>query len=218
MARARVACRLHFAQGMAVTCDFYGSYYDAAPWTHEVCPADVAVPEGCPIHFSTGAPIDPAHITAQRVAANGTATDTPSTATSVGSEQVTFSVMDVYSCDCHQTNVAVQFEHIAVDVPGAVAGDTVRLWGTAYEGGTYEVQITAAAPCPAPDWSAVYHAALACDICPEMDTDGDGIPDPDDPPDEASGCVVGGDPSVILAGLALLPFMRRRRAKILSSE
>lgn len=206
---------------MAVYCDFYGSYYDAEPWTHEVCPADVAVPEGCPIHFSTGAPIDPAHIMAQRVAANGIAMDTPSTAMSVGTELVTFSVMDVFSCDCHQTSVAAQFDHIEVDVPAALAGETVRLYGTAYEGGTYEVQITAAAPCPTPDWTAEYHAALACDLCPtdpDMDSDGDGVPDDIDTSDDSGGCAVGGDPSVILVGLALLPLVRRRRAKILSSE
>jgi MYXO-CTERM domain-containing protein len=202
---------------MPVTCDFYGSYYQPEPWG-QACAVDVAVPEGCPIHFVTGTPINPAYITAERVAANGTATDTPNTATVIGTELVSFSVMDVSSCDCHQTSIGVEFQHVQVDVPAAVAGESVRLSGISYQSGAYEVQITAAGPCPAPEWPTEYHAALACDRCPEMDSDGDGIPDPDDPHDDSAGCAVGGDPSVILVGLALLPFVRRRRAKILSSE
>lgn len=202
---------------MAFYCDFYGSYYDPEPWTHEVCPADAAVPEGCPIHFATGAPINPANIQAQRVAANGTGTDTPSTATIIGTEQVSFSVMDVFSCDCAWTSVGATFSHVEVDVPGAVSGDSIRLFGVAFEGGSYEVQITAPGPCPTPDWAAQYHAALACDICPENpnDSDGDGVPDNKD---DDGGCSVGGDPSAILVAFALMPLLRRRRAKILSSE
>lgn len=197
---------------MAVYCDFYGSYYDPDPWTHQACMVDVAVPEGCPIHFVTAAPIDPAQIVAQRVDTNGTATDTPSTATIIGSDQATFSVMDVTSCDCHQTNIGVEFDHIEVDVPAARAGETVYLQGIAFQSGSLAVQIDPAGPCLAPEWPTEYHAALACDRCPDPDSDGDGVPDSDDRNDNSAGCAVGGDPSLILVGLALLPFVRRRRA------
>ena len=217
MTREQVAHALQNAEGMALYCDFSGSYYDPEPWTHQACAVDVAVPEGCPIHLVTGAQINPAYVMAQRVTSNGVATDTPSTLTSVGADHESFWVMEVNSCDCHFTTVAVTFEHLEIDVPGAVAGETVRLWGL-LQGNGYEVQITAPGPCPTPEWPTEYSAALACDRCPEPDNDGDGIPDDIDTHDDNAGCAVGGDPSVILVGLALVPFMRRRRAKILSSE
>ncbi len=193
---------------MVVSCDFYGSYYDADPWTHQACMVDVAVPEGCPIHFVAAAPIDPTQITAQRSAANGTVIDTPSTATIIASDQVTFSVMDVSSCDCHQTNIGVEFDHLEVDVPAARAGETVYLQGIAFQSGSLAVQIDPSGPCPAPEWPTEYHAAIACDVCPDPDSDDDGATDSDD---NSAGCAVGGDPSVILVGLALLPFVRRRQ-------
>jgi MYXO-CTERM domain-containing protein len=204
---------------MAIYCEFHGSYYDPEPWTYQQCSADFAVPEGCPIHFVTSGPTDPAAITAERVAANGMATVTPSSSTILGTDNAVFSVMDVWSCDCHQTNIGVQFDHVEVNVPGTVAGESVRLW--ARGGSPYEIEILPAGPCATPEWPTQYTAALACDRCPvdpDHDQDGDGVPDEYDDDYEPGGCAVGGDPSVILVGLALLPFMRRRRAKILSSE
>ncbi|HTL33418.1 MAG TPA: hypothetical protein VL326_09845 [Kofleriaceae bacterium] len=200
---------------MSVYCDFYGSYYDPDPWTHKACAVEYSVPEGCPMHFSTGAPIDLAHVAA-KLSSGGSLMDAPSTAMNIGSDQVTFSVMDVNSCDCHQTSIGVEFQHVEVDVPDARAGDIVYLQGTAFESGEYSVEIGPAGPCPTPEWPTEYHAALACDRCPvDGDTNGDGVPDLDN---DDVGCAVGGDPSVILVAFALAPLVRRRRAKIVSSE
>jgi len=191
---------------MGAYCTFTGSYYDPAPWTNEACPVDAAVPEGCPIHFVTGAPIDPAHITAERVS-NQLVMPTASTATIIGSDEVTFSVMDVMSCDCAQTNVHVSFSHVSVDVPDAVAGESVRLQGVAYSAPDYEVAITAPGPCPTPDWPSGYQAGLACDLCP-IDPDGD----PNTPNGSEGGCSAGGEPSLLLFAAAALFVRRRRRA------
>lgn len=202
---------------MALYCDFSGSYYDQAPWTHEPCMAETSVPAGCPVHFVTGAPIDPQQLQAFLLQSDGTKPQTPSSATVVGSDDRTFTLPDEFSCDCTPTQVGISFQRIAVDIPAATAGDSVTLWGVGYEAGPLEIEFTAPAPCPEPQWPEQYSVGLACDRCPDPDTDGDGVPD-DQESDFDVGCAVGGDPSVILAGLALLPLLRRRRTKIVSSR
>ncbi|HUS33137.1 MAG TPA: hypothetical protein VMZ53_31765 [Kofleriaceae bacterium] len=201
---------------MPLTCDFTGSYYDPAPWTERPCAAEYSVPEGCPIHFVTGAPMpfDGWNLSAQVISPDGTGTLASSTTKSIGSDEQDFTVMDTLSCDCAWTTMHVSFQHMEVDVPSAVAGDSVILWGAGVQS-QFEIEITAAAPCPTPEWPTEYRAGLACDRCPEpVDEDDDHW---DGPGDFDVGCSAGGDPSLLLAGLVLLPFLRRR-AKIVSSK
>lgn len=96
--------------------------------------------------------------------------------------------------------------------------DARPVQGIAFQSGSLVVQIDPAGPCPAPEWPTEYNAALACDQCPEPDSDGDGVADADDRHDDSAGCAVGSDPSLIVVGLALLPFVRRRRAKSLAPD
>ena len=185
---------------MAGVCEFTGSYYEPSPWTDRPCAVDYSVPEGCPMHFVTGASIDPANVMAYRISANQELTPTASTATIEGSDVAKLWVMDVASCDCEYTTVEVAFSHVAVDVPAAVAGERVQLFGGF---GDYEVAITEAGPCPTPQWPTGYWASLACDRCPE-----DPI-DPTDPDGSSTGCSAGGEPSALLVA-AILALVRRR--------
>lgn len=196
---------------MAVYCTFSGSYYDPSPWTEQVCAAEYEVPQGCPIHFVTGAAIDPKNVMAERVAANGDVTETASTATIDGEDDRTFDLPDEFSCDCAREPVTIAFSHVSVSVPAAVAGESVRLWGAAFSGGEHEVMIIAPGPCPAVEWPTDYEVALACDRCPEPPPDnlhGDG------PFGIDAGCNAGGgDASLLLVAMAaFLPLVRRRRS------
>jgi uncharacterized protein (TIGR03382 family) len=194
---------------MPFTCDFGGSYYNSEPWTSQPCEVEVAVPEGCPIHIIASGPVDLSNISTMRVPATGDATFTPNTATIVGSDDVTFSVMDVWSCDCAQTNIHVLFEHIELDVPDAVAGERVAIWGT---GRDHDIFIMPPGPCVTPEWPSGYSAALACDRCPDPDDYDDDHHD-DGGLDIDVGCSAGSDASpLILVGVAFL-MLRRRRSR-----
>ena len=210
-----MALGTHWARAMAAYCTFSGSYYDPSPWTEQVCAADYEVPQGCPIHFVTGAQIDLSHVMAERVAADGTATDTASTATIDGEDDRTFLLPDEFSCDCAQTLTAITFQHVVVSVPAAVAGESVRLSGIAFSGGGDEVLITAPAACPQVEWPTEYEVALACDRCP-MDPDGSGSDHHGDGPFglDVGGCAAGGgDASLLVVAMAaFLPLVRRRRS------
>jgi uncharacterized protein (TIGR03382 family) len=198
----------------AAYCMYSGSYYDPAPWTEQVCGADYEVPQGCPIHFVTGAPLDPANVRAERVAANGDVTQTPSTATIDGEDDRTFLLPDEFSCDCAETLTTIAFQHVSVAVPAAVAGESVRLWGVAVSGGEDEVMITAPAPCPVVEWPTDYEVGLACDRCPPP-PDNSGGSHGDGPFGvDVGGCAAGGgDASLLLVAVAaFLPLVRRRRS------
>ena len=196
---------------MAAYCTFSGSYYDPSPWTEQVCAAEYEVPQGCPIHFVTGAPIDPANVKAERVAANGDVTQTASTTTIDGADQRTFLLPDEFSCDCAQTPTTIAFSHVSVSVPAAVAGESVRLWG--FSGSGDEVMITAPAACPTVEWPTDYEVALACDRCPEPPPDS-GNSHGDGPFGIDAGCSAGGgDASLLVVAMAaVLPLVRRRRS------
>lgn len=196
---------------MAVYCQFTGSYYDPSPWTEQVCAADYEVPQGCPIHFVTGAAIDPANVMAERVAANGDVTETSNTATIDGEDDRTFDLPDEFSCDCAREPVAIAFQHVSVTVPNAVAGESVRLWGF---GGEHEVTITAPAACPQVEWPTDYEVGLACDRCPDP-PDNSGGSHGDGPFGiEVGGCAAGGSDAslLVVAMAAFLPLVRRRRS------
>jgi hypothetical protein len=185
-------------------CTFSGSYYDQAPWIEQVCAADYQVPAGCPIHFVTGAPLTPPEVVTQTVATDGTRTQIANTTMLVGTDARTFSLPDEFSCDCAPEAVTINFQRVAVDVPTANPGDTIEI--IAGHVGT-TVDIGPPGACPAPDWPTDYEVALACDRCP---MDGDYPDDPNNPSDPDGGCAVGGDPSLLLAALGLLPLVRRR--------
>jgi len=202
---------------MAGICMFSGSYYDPQPWTHQVCAVEASVPEGCPIHVVTGAQIDTANVTAQRISGM-TMTDTPASATIIGTDLRSFTVPDEFSCDCAPTGIAVDFDHLSIAVPAAVAGYTIRLWGISYQAGQYEVTITAPAACPTPDWPTDYQVALSCDRCPEDPDTGGGSGSGNDPDDlfgdgSEGGCSVGSEPSLVVLVAVMLPLTRRRRRR-----
>jgi uncharacterized protein (TIGR03382 family) len=195
---------------MPFTCDFGGSYYNPEPWVTTPCEIEVAVPEGCPIHFIAAGPLDLTNITTSRKPGNGEHEITPNTATVVGSDDVTFSVMDVWSCDCAQTNIGVSFQHIELDVPAAMAGDSVSIWGT---GTDHYVRIDAAGPCPTPEWPSGYSAALACDRCPDPHDYGEDQDSGGDPFDVDVGCTASSDASPLLLVALVLVMLRRRRSR-----
>jgi MYXO-CTERM domain-containing protein len=192
---------------MPFTCDFTGSYYNPDPWNNQPCAVEASVPEGCPIHFVTPGPIDPMQIRAYRVPPAGDPIDTPHAVTVLGTDNATFSVMDVWSCDCAPTTIGVAFDRVELVVPDAVAGERVWFWGAGYQ--NHDVSITAPGPCVTPEWPSGYSAALACDRCPDPQDYEDS--NDDGPLDLEVGCSASGDGSpVLLLGLALLTLRRRR--------
>jgi uncharacterized protein (TIGR03382 family) len=199
--RRRIGCRT----GRMSVCTFSGSYYDQMPWAEQACTAEIAVPAGCPVHFVTGAQPDPSSITAARVESDGTLTPLAATATPVDTVAQTFTLPDEFSCDCTPTQTNLQFQRFAVAVPGSNAGDFIAIQFAGLEGSAVEVEVTAAAPCPAAEWPTDYDVGLACDHCPMPPADSQGSQS------SPGGCDAGGAPSLCFGGLALLALARRRR-------
>jgi hypothetical protein len=182
-------------------CMFTGGNYDAQPWLEHGCVAeDVPVPAGCPLDIATGVMLDPADITAVRVAMNGTTTPLAATATDTGVDTQTFMLPDVASDDCHLTNITINFHKYKIDVPDAQPGDVIAIQSPQLIG-PINFTIGPADACAAPAGPGDYQVVLDCEIAEE--------------PDRSEGwgsCAAGGDPSLgLLVALGVLPLLTRRR-------
>ncbi len=161
-------------------------------------------PAGCPVRVLVPRPASQ-EVTLIRTG-QGVITNT-ALVTNAGLLEQQYSTFDYLSCECPRYSATAQFDLLEVDVPEAQAGDLIVIAGA-------DITVGAPGACPSTAWpTEVSISTGGCDLCPDIDGDGDPDTTIDGDDDhDGGGCSTGGSVGLAWA-LSLVALARGRRRR-----